>query len=99
MDQELLCTDCGRAFTFFTGEQQFFAQRQFRNLPKRCRMCRTQRRIQRRLPSPGKVTYLETTVNCARCGTATTVPFVPTQDRPVYCRECFDGLREASASV
>jgi CxxC-x17-CxxC domain-containing protein len=28
-------------------------------------------------------------VNCARCGSSTTVPFFPSQGRPVYCRSCF----------
>ena len=28
-------------------------------------------------------------VTCADCGTQTTVPFKPTGDRPVYCRDCF----------
>ena len=26
---------------------------------------------------------------CAKCGQATTLPFVPTPGRPVYCRACF----------
>ncbi len=26
---------------------------------------------------------------CADCGEETEVPFVPSQDRPVYCRECY----------
>ena len=30
---------------------------------------------------------------CAECGTATTVPFKPSQGRPVYCRECFRSKR------
>jgi CxxC-x17-CxxC domain-containing protein len=30
---------------------------------------------------------------CAACGAATTVPFRPTQDRPVYCRDCFRAQR------
>ena len=28
-------------------------------------------------------------VVCGRCGTQTQVPFKPTGDRPVYCRDCF----------
>lgn len=28
-------------------------------------------------------------VTCASCGTRTQVPFKPTGDRPVYCRDCF----------
>jgi len=30
---------------------------------------------------------------CADCGQETEVPFVPSQDRPVYCRECFEKHR------
>ncbi|HET8843927.1 MAG TPA: CxxC-x17-CxxC domain-containing protein, partial [Ktedonobacteraceae bacterium] len=26
---------------------------------------------------------------CASCGAETTVPFQPREDRPVYCRECY----------
>jgi CxxC-x17-CxxC domain-containing protein len=26
---------------------------------------------------------------CAACGVTTTVPFKPTQGRPVYCRDCY----------
>ena len=28
-------------------------------------------------------------VKCANCGTQTQVPFKPTGDRPVYCRDCY----------
>ncbi len=30
---------------------------------------------------------------CATCGAGTRVPFVPSPDRPVYCRECFNARR------
>ena len=30
-------------------------------------------------------------VICADCGKATTVPFKPTQGKPVLCRDCFKG--------
>jgi len=26
---------------------------------------------------------------CATCGKETTVPFQPSENRPVYCRECY----------
>jgi CxxC-x17-CxxC domain-containing protein len=29
-------------------------------------------------------------VTCARCGTQTQVPFKPTGEKPVYCRDCFN---------
>jgi CxxC-x17-CxxC domain-containing protein len=28
-------------------------------------------------------------VKCTECGNATTVPFKPTEGKPVYCRTCF----------
>ncbi|MEW6249129.1 MAG: CxxC-x17-CxxC domain-containing protein [Planctomycetota bacterium] len=30
---------------------------------------------------------------CAECGVTTTVPFKPSQGRPVYCRDCFRAKR------
>jgi CxxC-x17-CxxC domain-containing protein len=35
---------------------------------------------------------------CSQCGKETTVPFKPTQGRPVYCRECFQQRRSLGAS-
>lgn len=32
-------------------------------------------------------------VTCADCGKETEVPFVPSGDRPVYCRECYQQHR------
>lgn len=32
-------------------------------------------------------------VECAECGDTTTVPFKPTGDRPVLCRDCFQKNR------
>ena len=32
---------------------------------------------------------------CADCDTPTTVPFIPTQDRPIYCSLCFKVRRDA----
>ena len=35
---------------------------------------------------------------CAECGRSTTVPFRPTQDRPVYCSPCFKARRSGFSS-
>ncbi len=35
---------------------------------------------------------------CAECGTSTTVPFRPSQGRPVYCSPCFRTQRDALSS-
>jgi CxxC-x17-CxxC domain-containing protein len=39
---------------------------------------------------------VETTATCSQCGKETTVPFRPTQGRPVYCKECFQARKAAS---
>ena len=31
---------------------------------------------------------------CAACGGVATVPFLPRDDRPVYCSECFAKMKE-----
>lgn len=33
-------------------------------------------------------------VVCARCGKPTQVPFQPRNDRPVYCRDCYEKQRQ-----
>jgi CspA family cold shock protein len=35
---------------------------------------------------------------CASCGTETMVPFKPTNDRPVYCRNCFDAKKASGGT-
>ena len=45
-DKSLKCTDCGTAFTFTSGEQEFFATKGFTNEPKRCPGCRKAKKQQ-----------------------------------------------------
>jgi len=40
---------------------------------------------------------VETVTTCSACGKATTVPFKPTQGRPVFCKECFQARKFAGA--
>lgn len=42
-DQELLCRDCKKGFTFTAGEQAFFKERNF-GPPVRCKACRDSRK-------------------------------------------------------
>jgi CxxC-x17-CxxC domain-containing protein len=35
---------------------------------------------------------------CDNCGVATQVPFLPSQDRPVYCSDCFSKVKPARSS-
>jgi len=45
-DKTLTCRDCGQAFTFTSGEQDFYASRGFSE-PSRCPDCRAARKSQR----------------------------------------------------
>ena len=86
-DRNLKCVDCGTEFVFTSGEQQFYHDKEFRNEPKRCKACKTRRQSSGdRAGGAGRV---ETTAICSQCGVETTVPFKPTQGRPVLCRTCF----------
>jgi CxxC-x17-CxxC domain-containing protein len=93
-DRILKCADCGAEFTFTAGEQLFFRDKNFKNEPKRCKACKAKRNQALGLPTGYQ--KVETTATCFHCGKETTVPFRPTQGRPVYCRECFQ-LRRMSA--
>lgn|SRR5215469_10112170 len=93
-DKVLKCAECGSEFVFTAGEQMFFADKGFKNEPKRCKPCKTARA--QGGPSTGvaaNVQRVETKTVCSQCGKETTVPFKPTQGRPVYCRECFQQRR------
>ena len=46
-DRSLACRDCGQAFVFTAGEQEFFASRGFTNEPSRCPSCRADRKAGR----------------------------------------------------
>jgi CxxC-x17-CxxC domain-containing protein len=94
-DRMLVCVDCGAEFVFSAGEQLFYATKNFRNEPKRCKDCKSKRN-QTLSTSRARV---ETSTTCASCGKETTVPFKPTQGRPVYCRECFLQHRQVSSAT
>jgi len=82
-DKVLKCVDCGSEFIFTAGEQLFFHDKDFKNDPKRCKQCKAKR------ANGGPRVRTETRTHCSACGLETTVPFRPTQGRPVLCRSCF----------
>lgn len=55
-DKMMECRDCGNAFPFTAGEQEFYAQKGFTNEPQRCRDCRQSRKQQRTTPGSGQST-------------------------------------------
>ena len=100
-DMPLTCKECGEEFLWTEGEQRFYASKGLVNQPARCWPCRTNRRqamnndsAPAETQSRQRVAY---PVVCAQCGRATTVPFVPRGDRPVYCSSCFSEARATPA--
>ena len=93
VDRVLTCADCQQTFIFTAGEQLFFFEKSFKNDPKRCKPCTARRagtRRSRTLPGDkARPSLTETQAECSACGIQTTVPFRPTQGRPVLCRSCF----------
>lgn len=90
-DKNLTCRDCGVEFVFSAAEQDFFAEKGFTNEPSRCPECRAARKQrQNNVSRGGNFQQREMhDVICAACGVKTQVPFRPSNDRPVYCRDCF----------
>ena len=90
-DKTLTCRECGQEFTFTAGEQEFYQSRGLQNEPRRCPECRAARR---RGGSYGSSRAAYPAV-CASCGVETTVPFEPTEGRPVYCKDCYIRMKES----
>src|SRR6266487_6164522 len=109
-DQTLYCRDCNQEFTFTVGEQEFYASRGLTNAPSRCPECRAARkqanfggsRDSYGSRGGGGGGYRERearqmyTVTCASCGNEAQVPFQPRDDRPVYCRDCYQAQNQSS---
>ena len=98
-DRTIHCVDCGEDFIWTAGEQVFFHDKGLKNEPKRCKPCK-QAKNERlaaiaAAQAAGVRQRIEVSVNCAQCGQQTTVPFYPSQGRPVFCRSCFLASRNA----
>ncbi len=101
-DRNIKCVDCGESFIWTAGEQTFFHDKGLKNEPKRCKSCK-QAKNERlaaiaAAQSSGVRQRIEVSVQCAQCGQQTTVPFYPSQGRPVYCRACFLGGNASDAN-
>ena len=86
-DKTLKCKECGEEFVFTAGEQEFYAEKGFQNEPQRCKSCRDARKNNGRGQRE-----LFTTV-CAKCGKEAKVHFQPSNDRPVYCSDCYAAMK------
>jgi CxxC-x17-CxxC domain-containing protein len=101
-DKSLQCSDCGTTFTFSAEEQGQFASKGHTNNPKRCSSCRQERKARQnassgnnfRNDSYGNRPQREMfSAVCAECRKTTRVPFKPSEDRPVYCSDCYNKVR------
>jgi len=86
-DKTLICKECNREFVFTENEQAFYKEKGFENEPQRCPDCRAARKQRGR--SSARTEREMYPAICAECGKETMVPFKPTGERPVYCRDCF----------
>lgn len=93
-DRNILCIDCSKDFIWTVGEQTFFYDKGLQNPPKRCKPCKQAKNDRiasiAAAQAAGVKQKIEVSVDCAGCGTRTTVPFYPSQGRPVFCRGCFE---------
>ena len=99
-DKTIACVDCGAEFIHAADAQAFYKEKGFANNPKRCPACRRTRKTSRGGGGGGgrggpREMHPAT---CSDCGIETQVPFNPTGDRPVYCRDCYMKRRESGQS-
>jgi CxxC-x17-CxxC domain-containing protein len=93
-DKNIICKDCGATFVFTENEQAFYREKGFDNEPQRCPECRSARKQARNgggsrggFQQRGDREMFPAT--CSECGRETMVPFRPSGDKPVYCKDCY----------
>src|SRR5579863_9403375 len=92
-DKTLQCRECGTDFVFTAGEQEFYQQKGLLNEPGRCPDCRVKRRQQAVAARNDSTPREMHKITCAECGNEGEVPFLPKNDKPVYCSACYDRVR------
>jgi CxxC-x17-CxxC domain-containing protein len=99
-EKTMTCFDCGVTFTFSVEEQESYLAKGYANAPKRCPACRQTRKA--RQMSAGNYRSIRPSfrserklypATCAQCGKSTQVPFEPKEDRPVFCRDCYNSAK------
>lgn len=107
VDKQVQCRECGKEFVHTVADQEEAAARGHFHTPSRCPDCRAARRQRRgdTAPAPaaeaaagasgGRQRREMHSAICAECGAHAQVPFVPRNDRPVYCSNCFEKVRVA----
>jgi len=85
-DKEIICKECGNKFLFSASEQEFFQRKGFQHEPARCPDCRKAKRKQL------EKEMIE--IECAKCGKKTKALLDIKKNLPIYCRDCFEKLKE-----
>ena len=88
-DRSLSCRECGSAFVWTSGEQEFYQQKGLLHEPQRCPECRQKAKAER---AAQRALNMHDIV-CSSCGQAGQVPFAPRTDRSVFCSTCFETRR------
>lgn len=92
-DKTLQCRECNQEFIFSAGEQEFYHQKGLLNEPGRCPSCRQRRRQSMSASAAERAPREMHVITCAECGKEDQVPFLPRNDKPVYCSDCFERVR------
>ena len=89
-DKTIICKDCNASFVFTESEQAFFEEKGYNNEPQRCPDCRAAKKLSRgNNRGNDRIEREMFPAVCAECGKSTTVPFKPSTEKPVYCKECY----------
>jgi CxxC-x17-CxxC domain-containing protein len=108
-DAQLTCIDCGEIFLFTVQDQKYYLEHNY-TTPLRCRPCRRKHKEEkeaRERAERGETPELDEEsspdskpagelVRCSGCGRPTTVPFIPRNDKPIFCRDCYLASRPAN---
>lgn len=94
-DKTIICKNCKEKFIFTEREQDFYKEKGFTNEPQKCPECRAAaKKQQSRGNNRGGFSRTEREMFpavCAECGKKTTVPFKPNGEKPIYCKDCYQG--------
>ena len=96
-DRILRCVDCGSGVRLDGGRTAVLRRQELQERAEALQGLQGQagQPSGRRAAWPRE--RVETQTSCSACGKETTVPFKPTQGRPVFCKECFQSRKFAGA--
>ena len=92
-DKSLVCVECHQHVRL---DRRRAALLRRQELQERAEALQGLQGQAQRAHGPATRERVETTAICSQCGKETTVPFKPTQGRPVYCKECFQQRKAAT---